>query len=90
MVFNNPPIPDWTLLFVVIYCNNRILTTFSCYTDDAVPAQFCERLVESFIANMLCKGRSFVGFSQRKSGVPHGENNNNRFAYKPKLHDTKI
>ena len=39
------------------------MTIFSWYTDVALPALFCEGLVESFIATMLCKGHSFVWFS---------------------------
>ena len=58
MVLDNPSTPDWTILLVVIYYNSRIMTIFSWYTAVALPALFCERLVESFIATMVCKDYS--------------------------------
>ena len=55
IVFHNPPTPDWTILLVVIYYNNRTWTIFSWYIDVALPVQLCKRLVES-----LCSAKAVV------------------------------
>ena len=90
MVFNNPPTPDWTMLLVVIYYDIRILTIFSWYTDVGLPAQFWSGQKFHSYCSMLCKGHSFVGFPQTKSGLPHVDNNGNGMAREPKLRVTEI
>ena len=67
--FNNPPTSDLTILLVVIYYDNRILTIFSWYTDVALPAQYFESLVESFIAITVCSAKAVVLLDSRKQNL---------------------
>ena len=68
MVFNNPPTRDLTILLVIFY-DNRILTIFSWYTHIALPAKFCERLVKSFIATIVCSAKAIVLWDSRKQNL---------------------